>query len=475
LLFFAWRALYLDYFTDVMPMQQQSRPLLRKKALHAVCRNHYKKIVDTATDRGLSMGYSIIAREALRAGIIHGPGAWYGKNPKQQAACRRGSTSIRHVALKTMRIAQISPLYESVPPRYYGGTERIVSYLTEELHRQGHEVTLFASGDSVTSAELVAVCPRSLRLNENCVDQMAHHILMLEHVFQLADGFDVLHFHVDYLHFLLSRRQPLAQVTTLHGRLDIPDLAPLYQEFREMPLVSISNAQREPLPWANWQATVYHGLPECMYRFQPEQGTYFAFLGRISPEKRVDRAVEIAKRVGIPLKIAAKVDRADKDYFEATVKPLLDDSLIEYVGEIGDGEKDEFLGKAFAMLFPIDWPEPFGLVMIEAMACGTPVIAYRNGSVPEIMEQGRTGFIVTSLDDAVAAARMIPKFNRVRCREIFEQRFSARRMAADYVRVYERLICPQPDQPARRLTHGGRGSHSRQRTFLHPLDVTPHR
>ncbi|MCE5255641.1 MAG: glycosyltransferase family 4 protein, partial [Spirochaetaceae bacterium] len=366
-----------------------------------------------------------------------------------------------------MRIAQISPLYESVPPRYYGGTERIVSYLTEELHRQGHDVTLFASGDSVTSGELVAVCPRSLRLDERCVDQMAHHILMLEHVFQLADGFDVLHFHVDYLHFLLSRRQPLVQLTTLHGRLDIPDLAPLYREFRDMPLVSISNAQREPLPWANWQATVYHGLPENMYRFQPEQGTYFAFLGRISPEKRVDRAVEIAKRVGIPLKIAAKVDRADRDYFEATVKPLLDDSLIEYVGEIGDGEKDEFLGKAFAMLFPIDWPEPFGLVMIEAMACGTPVIAYRNGSVPEIIDQGRTGFVVTSLDDAVAAARMIPKFNRARCREIFEQRFSARRMATDYVRVYEHLICPQRDQPAWRLKYGGRRSHSRQRTFLH--------
>ncbi|HWO89089.1 MAG TPA: glycosyltransferase family 4 protein [Gemmatimonadales bacterium] len=339
-----------------------------------------------------------------------------------------------------MRIAQVSPLYESVPPKYYGGTERVVSYLTEELHRQGHEVTLFASGDSVTAARLVAACRRSLRLDKHCVDQMAHHVLMLERVFQCAGEFDVVHFHVDYLHFPLSRRKSLVHVTTLHGRLDIPDLEPLYREFREMPVVSISNAQREPLPWANWQATVYHGLPDDLYRFRPEAGTYFAFLGRISPEKRVDRAIEIAKRVGMPLKIAAKVDRVDSDYFQGVVAPLLRDPLIEYVGEIGDGEKDEFLGNAYALLFPIDWPEPFGLVMIEAMACGTPIIAYRQGSVAEVIEEGHTGFIVTTLEDAVEAARRIPELSRKRCREVFEQRFTARRMAADSLQVYERLV-----------------------------------
>ncbi len=339
-----------------------------------------------------------------------------------------------------MRIAQVAPLYESVPPKYYGGTERVVSYLTEELCRQGHEVTLFASGDSETAARLVAGCRRSLRLDKHCVDQLAHHVLMLEHVFQRAREFDVVHFHIDYLHFPFSRRRRIVNVTTLHGRLDIPDLVPLYGEFREMPVASISNAQRKPIPWANWQATVYHGLPEHLYRFRPERGTYFAFLGRISPEKRVDRAIEIAKRIGVPLKIAAKVDRVDRDYFEGVIEPLLRDPIVEFVGEIGEGEKDEFLGHAFALLFPIDWPEPFGLVMIEAMACGTPVIAYRQGSVPEVIEVGRTGFIVTGLEDAVAAARRVGDLNRARCREAFERRFTARRMAADYVRLYERLI-----------------------------------
>lgn len=339
-----------------------------------------------------------------------------------------------------MRIAQVAPLYESVPPKYYGGTERVVSYLTEELCRQGHEVTLFASGDSVTEARLVAVTRRSLRLDKRCVDQLAHHVLMLERVLQRADEFDVIHFHIDYLHFPFSRRQPVTHVTTLHGRLDIPDLVPLYKEFREVPVVSISDAQRAPLPEANWIATVYHGIPENLYRFRPEHGSYFAFLGRISPEKRVDRAIEMAKQVGLPLKIAAKVDRVDEAYFEGVVKPLLRDPLVEYVGEIGDGEKDEFLGNAYALLFPIDWPEPFGLVMIEAMACGTPVIAYRNGSVPEVMEEGRTGFIVTGLEDAIAAARRVEELSRARCREVFEQRFTARRMAADYVKVYERML-----------------------------------
>jgi glycosyltransferase involved in cell wall biosynthesis len=339
-----------------------------------------------------------------------------------------------------MRIAQVAPLYESVPPKYYGGTERIVSYLTEELVRQGHEVTLFASGDSETKARLVAMCRRSLRLDKHCVDQMAHHVLMLERVLQRSGEFDIIHFHVDYLHYSLSRRQSFPHVTTLHGRLDIPDLVPLYREFRDVPVVSISDAQREPLPWANWQATVYHGLPADLYRFRATPGGYLAFLGRISREKRVDRAIRIAREVQIPLRIAAKVDRVDQEYFDTVVEPLLHDPLVEFVGEIGEGEKDEFLGEAQALLFPIDWPEPFGIVMIEAMACGTPVIAYRNGSVPEVMEEGRTGFIVEHFDDAVEAMRGLPKLSRARCREVFDQRFTAARMARDYVDVYERLI-----------------------------------
>jgi glycosyltransferase involved in cell wall biosynthesis len=275
---------------------------------------------------------------------------------------------------------------------------------------------------------------------------------MLEHVFQQAAEFDIIHFHVDYLHFPLSRRRPTAHVTTLHGRLDIPDLVPLYQEFRDMPVISISNVQRKPLPSANWQATVYHGLPADLYRFQAQPGSYLAFLGRISPEKRVDRAIEIAKRVRIPLKIAAKVDRVDRKYFKSTIEPLLGDKLVEVVGEIGDGEKDEFLGNAYALLSPIDWPEPFGLVMIEAMACGTPVIAYRGGAVPEVMEEGHTGFIVEELEDAVEAVRRVPKLSRKHCREVFENRFTATRMANDYVRVYERLIDRKQDEPSEART-----------------------
>ena len=339
-----------------------------------------------------------------------------------------------------MRIAQVAPLYESVPPKYYGGTERVVSYLTEELVCQGHEVTLFASGDSVTKAHLVAACRRSLRMDKHCVDRMAHHILMLEHMLQRAAEFDIVHFHTDYLHFPLSRREQITHVTTLHGRLDIPDLVPLHQEFRDMPVISISDGQREPLPWANWQATVYRGLPADMYQFRDEPGSYLAFLGRVSPEKRVDRAIEIAKQVRIPLKIAAKVDRVDTDYFETVVEPLLRHPFVEFVGEIGEGEKAEFLGNAYALLFPIDWPEPFGLVMIEAMACGTPVIAYRGGAVPEVMEEGHTGFIVEGLEDAVEAVLRVPELSRKRCREVFDQRFTAARMAHDYVQVYERLI-----------------------------------
>ena len=339
-----------------------------------------------------------------------------------------------------MRIAQVAPLYESVPPKYYGGTERVVSYLTEELVRQGHEVTLFASGDSVTRARLVAGCPRALRLDKRSVDPHAHHVLMLENLFRRLDEFDVIHFHVDYIHYPLSRRYRHPHLTTLHGRLDLPDLVPLYHEFSDMPLASISNAQREPLPRANWRATVYHGLPEDLYRFRRTPGSYLAFIGRISPEKRVDRAIEIAKRGGFPLRIAAKVDRADELYFESVIEPMLRHPLIEYIGEIGENEKDAFLGDAYALLFPIDWPEPFGLVMIEAMACGTPVIAYRNGSVPEVMEEGCTGFVVDGLEDAIAAVRRVSRLSRARCREVFEQRFTVRRMAEDYVRLYETLI-----------------------------------
>lgn len=344
-----------------------------------------------------------------------------------------------------MRIAQVSPLFESVPPRLYGGTERIVSYLTEELERQGHDVTLFASGDSLTQARLASMCPRSLRLDEKCLDQMAHHMLMLEHVFKRADEFDIVHFHVEYIHFPLSRRQEISQVTTLHGRLDIPDLRPLYEEFRDMPLVSISDSQRLPLSWANWQATVYHGLPLDLYRYYPGQGSYLAFLGRISPEKGVDRAINIAKMTGIPLKIAAKVDRNDQTYFEEVVKPLLDNSLVEFIGEIGEAEKNTFLGEALALLFPIDWPEPFGLVMIEAMACGTPVIAYRMGSVPEILEEGLTGFIVSTIERGAGIIEELETFDRKRCREIFEERFSAGRMANEYLNVYEDIVSGQKE------------------------------
>jgi glycosyltransferase involved in cell wall biosynthesis len=349
-----------------------------------------------------------------------------------------------------MRIAQVAPLYESVPPKLYGGTERIVSYLTEELGALGHDVTLFASGDSQTAAHLVAMCPRSLRLDPDCIDQLAHHLLMLEWVVEQAQRFDVIHFHIDYLHFPLSRRQRYAHVTTLHGRLDIPDLVPLYREFPEMPLVSISDSQRLPLPHVNWKGTVYHGIPRDLYRFRGEPGDYLACLGRISPEKGIDRAIEIAKRVRIPLRIAAKVDKADREYFENVIEPLLDDPLVDYIGEIGDADKAGFLGHAKALLFPIDWPEPFGLVMIEAMACGTPVIAYSSGSVPEVLEQGRTGFIVTDLGDAIDAVRRLPELSRARCREVFEERFTAERMARDYVDVYEKLL----ERPPLKLAAG---------------------
>ncbi|GAC1664311.1 MAG: glycosyltransferase family 4 protein [Candidatus Acidiferrum sp.] len=339
-----------------------------------------------------------------------------------------------------MKIAQIAPLYESVPPKTYGGTERVVSYLTEQLVAMGHEVTLFASGDSETTARLVPGCPRSLRLDEGCVDKLAHHVIMLDDVMRQAGEFDIIHFHIDYLHFPLSRCCNLPSVTTLHGRLDLPDLAPLYRRFRTAPLISISLAQRKPLPWANWVGNVYHGLPTQLYPFYPKPGEYLAFLGRISPEKRVDRAIEIALGAGMQLKIAAKIDTADRDYYESKIKPLLGHSDIEFVGEISEQQKAEFLGNAYAYLFPIDWPEPFGLTMIESMACGTPVIAFPCGSVPEVMEDEVSGFVVNSVEEAVEAVKKIGSVDRAGCREVFEKRFSSVRMGQDYLKLYEMLL-----------------------------------
>jgi glycosyltransferase involved in cell wall biosynthesis len=344
-----------------------------------------------------------------------------------------------------MRIAQVAPLFESVPPKLYGGTERIVSWLTEELVRLGHDVTLFASGDSMTTARLVAGCPQSLRLNPQCIDQLAHHVNMLQNVFSEKDNFDLVHFHIDYLHFPLSRQARLPNVTTLHGRLDIPDLAPLYRTFSDMPVVSISDAQRRPLPWANWQATVHHGLREDSLAFYGEPGQYLVFLGRTSPEKGLDQAIKIAKRVGMPLKIAAKIDRADEPYFETVIKPLLNDPLIEFIGEIGYSEKNAFLGNAAALLFPINWPEPFGIVMIEALACGTPVIAYPFGSVPEVIENGVTGFLVRDVKSAVKAVERISKIDRAQCRQRFEERFTLARMTQDYLAIYDRIVRGGPD------------------------------
>ena len=341
-----------------------------------------------------------------------------------------------------MRIAQVAPLYERVPPKYYGGTERVVYHLTEALVRQGHEVTLFASGDSTTSGTLVPVCPRALRLDENSVDPLAHHVLLLEQVRRRADLFDVIHFHVDYLHFPLSRLADWPHLTTLHGRLDLPDLPPLYDAFSDLPVVSISNAQRRPLPEAHWLATVYHGLLPRTYTYNDAPDDYLAFLGRISPEKRVDRAITIAREAGRPLKIAAKVDPVDEEYFETTIRPLMEAPHVEFLGEIGEEEKQSFLGNARGLLFPIDWPEPFGLVLIEALACGTPVVAFRDGSVPELIEHGETGFVVDDVPAAVGAVERLPALSRRACRRAFDARFTAARMARNYVQVYDRIRAP---------------------------------
>ena len=340
-----------------------------------------------------------------------------------------------------MKIAQISPLIESVPPRLYGGTERIVFQLTEELVRHGHDVTLFASGDSVTSAELVRCASRALRLDPNVRDPVPYYMLMLDRVRERAEEFDILHFHIDCLHFPLFRPIAGRTVTTLHGRQDLYDLHPLYLGFSDMPLVSISNAQRKPIPNANFAATVYHGLSTATSKpiFSP-RGGYVAFLGRISPEKRPDRAIEIARALGVPLKIAAKVDKADEAYFRESIEPLIAGGGVEFIGEINESQKPEFLGEALALLFPIDWPEPFGLVMIEAMACGTPVLAFRQGSVPEIIEDGVTGRIVDTMEEAIVALPEVIALDRRKVRRRFEERFSAARMAKDYVSVYRSLL-----------------------------------
>jgi glycosyltransferase involved in cell wall biosynthesis len=339
-----------------------------------------------------------------------------------------------------MRIAQVAPLYESVPPKLYGGTERVVSYLSEELVRQGHDVTLFASGDSVTSARLWPSCETALRLSDVPPSSaLAQHLLMIERVAQQAYRFDIVHFHLDFMPFSAIRSGGFPAVTTLHGRQDIPGQFPLFREFDDMNLVSISDAQRTSMPWANWVATVHHGMPTKRYKPCKFGNEYLAFLGRISPEKRVDRAVEIAQKAGMQLRVAAKIDPADQEYFES-VRSQLDQPHVKFLDEIGDGDKCAFLSNAAALLFPIDWPEPFGLVMIEALACGTPVIAFRGGSVDEIIEDGVTGFIVESIEEAVEAIERIPSIDRRHCRAVFEQRFSARRMCDDYVRVYERIL-----------------------------------
>ena len=367
-----------------------------------------------------------------------------------------------------MRIAQIAPLCESVPPKLYGGTERIVSFLTEELVRQGHEVTLFASGDSRTSAKLVPCCDLALRLNPSVKDTLPYHIIMLEEVRKRADQFDLLHFHIDFLHAPMVRQLAVRTLTTQHGRLDLPDLAPFYSVFRELPLVSISNNQRRYLPHANWVGSVHHGLPRDLLPFKPRpSGGYLAFLGRISPEKGPNRAIEIAARAGMPLKIAAKVDRVDQAYWDEFIHPMVKaHPNVEFIGEIYEHEKAAFLGDAAALLFPIDWPEPFGLVMIEAMACGTPVIALRRGSVPEIVEEGVSGFVVDTVEQATAAVRRIPNLDRAKVRNAFERRFTAERMTRGYLEIY-RGLATMHSKPVQARTANGR------RNVPPPVQVVP--
>ena len=341
-----------------------------------------------------------------------------------------------------MRIAQVAPLTEAVPPKLYGGTERVVHWLTEELVALGHDVTLFASGDSQTSAKLCPTWPKALRLDGSVRDPNALHIVMLEGVRQKCDDeeFDILHFHLDYYPFSLFYRQPTPFLTTLHGRLDLPEHQPVFSVFKDVPVVSISDAQRRPVPNANWVRTVLHGLPEKLLMPRPVKPSYLAVLGRIAPEKGVDRAIKIAMRCGIPLKIAAKVDRADQDYYDELIRPMIENNpLVEFIGEISDHEKSDFLSGALGLLLPIDWPEPFGLVMIEAMACGTPVVAFNRGSVPEIIDEGLTGFVVEDVTSAAGVVKRLPQLNRTAIRKQFEKRFTARRMALDYLAAYRSL------------------------------------
>jgi glycosyltransferase involved in cell wall biosynthesis len=338
-----------------------------------------------------------------------------------------------------MRIAQIAPLTEAIPPRLYGGTERVVSWLTEELVALGHDVTLFASGDSKTSAKLEAIWPRALRLDGSVRDPVALHMLMMERVRERAMGFDLLHFHLDYYPFSLFSRQPTPFVTTLHGRLDLPEHQPVFSAFPSVPVISISDSQRSPLPQAGWVRTIHHGLPEELLRPVPVKPSYLAFLGRIAPEKGLDRAIRIAQRCGLPLKIAAKVDNVDHEYFETEIRQLLKLPQVEYIGEICDAEKSAFLSGAIGLLLPIDWPEPFGLVMIEAFACGTPVIAFDRGSASEVVDDHVTGFVVADEEGAVEAVGKLPQLSRGEIRKRFEKRFTARRMANDYLEVYHEL------------------------------------
>ena len=346
-----------------------------------------------------------------------------------------------------MRIAQVAPLVEAVPPKLYGGTERVVSWLTEELVMQGHDVTLFASGDSQTRAKLVPIVPKGLRL-AGIRDHTASTLVMLDEVRRRANEFDIIHFHVDLLQFPMFKELFPKCVTTLHGRLDLPDFQPIYRAFPGMPLVSISDDQRRPMPPVNWSSTIHHGLPPDLFRFSAQDAGYLAFLGRITPEKRPDRAIAIAKQSGTPLKIAAKVDAVDREYFAREIEPLLDHPLIEFIGEIDDTQKNDFLGKALALVFPIDWPEPFGLVMIEAMATGTPVIAWGEGSVPEVIDHGVSGIVVSSVEDGVQAIQQVRRLDRRAVRACFETRFTASRMAARYVETFETLLHAQSKLPS---------------------------
>jgi glycosyltransferase involved in cell wall biosynthesis len=368
-----------------------------------------------------------------------------------------------------MRIAQVAPLVEAVPPKFYGGTERVVAYLTDALVELGHEVTLFASGDSSTKARLVPIWPRALRLDPSVRDPFAPVFMELETVARRANEFDVIHAHLDYFGYPLLRRLGVPSVTTLHGRLDLPELPPLYELYGDIPVVSISDSQRAPLPHANYVATISHGLPKDLLAKGSGAGGYLAFLGRISPEKAPDAAIRIAAEAGIPLKIAAKVDRVDEEYFKSTIEPLLSLGQVEFIGEIGEDQKGEFLGNAAGLLFPIAWREPFGLVMIEAMACGTPVIAFENGSVPEVIEHGLTGFVVHSEREAVEAVSRIGTLDRSRIRDEFDRRFTAHHMAQNYLKLYARLARIQrlaaPPLPI--AVNMGHVSDGTQREILH--------